>query len=135
MGAPEASSARVGYAVDEVGDGVVYARLVEPNGRTRVLKSPFHAAAADDRATGLAALTAITPRILRCTTAVDVYLDDRELIADLTEHRELPVGALLPYVRARCALNMFKACRLREAPGPNDLTARALAEVSMRIAA
>lgn len=129
------SSVRLGYAADAAGYGIVYARVGSRN--PRILRAQFRASVGDDdrRDVGFAAVRAIAPALRKHLTEVELHVDDAGLIADLTQRRELPVTLLLPYVRARCALNSFKACELAESTGPNDLTARALAEVSIRIAA
>jgi len=128
-------ASRIGYAVGGDGRGVVYARMGDGHGQ--VLRAPFRLEqrAVSGREAGFAALCAIVPSLRKHASELDLILDDAELVADLTLHRELPVDLMLPYVRARCALNAFKAVRLRASTAPNDLAARALAEVSMRIAA
>lgn len=136
MGAIAKASVRLGYAADAAGNGIVYARVGNRN--PRILRAKFRAPASDDdrRNVGFAAVRAIAPALRKQhLTDVELQVDDAGLIADLTQRRELPATLLLPYVRARCALNSFKACELAESTGPNDLAARALAEVSMRIAA
>ena len=126
----------MGYAADADGFGIAYARLVCGT-RSRVLRAQFRTERReeDQRAAGFAALVAISPLLRKYASEIELQVDDAALIADLTEHRELPVTLLLAYVHARCALNAFGSARLVASTGPNDLTARAQAEVSMRIAA
>ncbi len=131
-------SARVGYATNDDGAGIVYARIVE-NGRARILRAAFRLSKSDNggdpRAAGFAALCAIAPLLRRHAADVDVLVDDVHVAENLTHHSELPAGLLLAYVGARCALNTLRSARLLVAAGPNDLAARARAEVSLRIAA
>ncbi len=136
MQAESGKASRIGYAVDGDGRGVVYAR-VGGRRQEQVLRAAFRLeqGTANGRRAGFAALCAIAPSLRKYASEIDLVLDDAELVADLTQRRELPVDLMLSYVRARCALNAFKAIRLRASAAPNDLAARALAEVSMRIAA
>ena len=135
MGTHGRVSARIGYAADADGFGVVYARVGAA--RPRILRAEFRIEprSEDDRVAGFAAIDAIAPAIRKATAAVELAIDNGALVDDLSERRELPVSLLLPYVRARCALNAFNECRLVASGGANDLAARALAEVSMRVAA
>lgn len=127
---------RLGYAADAAGRGVVYARL---NGRQpKIARAGFRVSPSGDderREVGFAAVRAIVPVLRKQLSEVEIQLDDATIVADLNEHRELPASLFLPYVRARCALNAFKACAVVRGEGPNDLAARALAEVSLRVAA
>ncbi|HTX60010.1 MAG TPA: hypothetical protein VMH02_10085 [Verrucomicrobiae bacterium] len=103
-----------------------------------MLRAAFRAspgAEHEPRDVGFAAVRAIAPALRKQIGEMQLQLDDAGLIADLTQRRELPNGLLIPYVRARCALNSFKCCELVQSDGPNDLAARARAEVSLRLAA
>ncbi len=128
--------ATIGYAADKRGRGVVYARLTVDR-RQLVLRAGFSSERreGDSRAAGFAAIAEIAPRLRKIVDHVDLAIDDVELVADLNTRRELPVSLMLPYVRARCALNAFKECRLTATRAPSDLGARARAEVSTLIAA
>lgn len=126
MGATHRTIARIGYAADAAGDGIVYARIT--GSKPRILRARF-------RGEGLSAVAAIAPLVRKHSEAVELQLDDEALVETLVQRRELPGGMLLPYVRARCALNTFSSLRLTRGMGPNDLAARALAEVSLRLAA
>ncbi len=127
----------IGYAADDRGRGVVYARLRAAGGE-RVLRSGFRVERCPglgEREVGYAALAAIAPRIRKRFAEIGFEIDDAELVEDLTQRRDLPVPLMLPYIRARCALNAFESYTLKRTAGPSDLTARALAEVSLLIAA
>ncbi len=129
------ASATIGYAADERGRGIVYARL-RVDGKVRVLRRGFHGVRTDDaRAAGFAALAAIVPGLRRISDTIELAIDDADLVADLNARRELPVSLMLPYVRIRCALNSFESCRVTATRAPSDLAARARAEVSTLIAA
>lgn len=136
MDTSRGATARVGFAVDRSGHGIVYARLVA-DGRMSVLRASFRVQPDSESAlrSGFAAIAAIGLHLRKRTDCLELQVDDAALVAALTQHGELPVALLLPYVRARCALNAFAGCRVRVSTGPNDLAARALAEVSMRVAA
>jgi hypothetical protein len=126
-------SVQIGYAVGGGSRGVVYARIM--GDRPTVLRADFCAEALEALAGGFAAIRAMAPLVRKHAADVDIQLDDAELLADLTQQRELQPGRLLGYVRARCALNTFASWRVSECAGCDDLKARALAEVSMRVAA
>lgn len=127
--------ATIGYAADEQGRGIVYARL-SAEGKVRVLRAGFSSPGAGDaRAAGFAALSSMIPRLRKMAENIELAIDDAELVDDLNARRELPVPLMLPYVRTRCALNAFTSCRLTATRAPSDLAARARAEVSTLIAA
>lgn len=126
MGETEKAIARIGYAADSGGRGIVYARIGRR--KPRVVRTRFHG-------NGLGAVAAIAPLIRKQVDAIELQLDDEVLVETLTQRRDVPGGMLMAYVRARCALNAFRGCRLTTGKGPNDLTARARAEVSLRLAA
>jgi hypothetical protein len=130
-------SARIGYATSAAGDGIAYARLVEGN-RARTLCARFRIRGGtgdDEREAAFAAVCAIAPLLRKHVAEINLHVDDPRLAADLTQHCDLPVPLFLSYVRARCALNAFGSAHLTVAAGPNDLAARARAEVSLLVAA
>lgn len=105
----------------------------------RILRSLFdveRSPGLGGREVGYAALAAIAPLVRKHASEIVFEVDDSELVMDLTQRRELPVPLMLPYVRARCALNSFASYTFTlEAATQNDLEARALAEVSLHVAA
>ncbi|HEY9086395.1 MAG TPA: hypothetical protein VIN40_10750 [Candidatus Tyrphobacter sp.] len=127
----------IGYAADDRGRGVVYAR-VRRRGGERVLRLAFRierCPGLGDREVGYAALSAIAPLIRKQVAEIVFEVGDADLVDDLTRRRDLPVPLMLPYIRARCALNAFESYALKSGADANDLAARALAEVTIRIAA
>jgi hypothetical protein len=88
-----------------------------------------------EREVGYAALTAVTQALrARGFGRIRFALDDRALIDDLGEHRDLPEAIVLPYVRLRCALNQLEDFSL-ELAAESDLAQRARAEVALNVAA
>ena len=131
--------AATGFAADAQGNGVAYVRLML-GGTPRVLRVPFSVKrypALLDREVGYAALTAAGEVLRRRgIERVRFAVDDRHLVDDLREHREVPTPLTLAYVRLRCALNQFKEYDITaSASGESDLTARARSEVAMHVAA
>jgi hypothetical protein len=127
----------IGYAADERGRGVVYARLHTPRG-ARIFRAGFRVERCPglgEREVGFAALSTIAPLIRKHVGEIAFDIDDADLVEDLTQRRDLPVPLMLPYIRARCALNAFESYALKSAAASNDLAARALAEVSLLAAA
>lgn len=126
MGTPGTAIARIGYAADAAGCGVVYARIGQQ--KPRVVRAQF-------RGSALNAIAAIAPLVRKHNEVVELQLDDEVVVEALNQRRELPGALLMPYIRARCALNTFRSCHVTTGKGPNDLAARARAEVSIRVAA
>lgn len=127
----------IGYAADVQGRGIAYARL-QKGRRTRIVQSVFevrrHAGLAE-REVGYAALEALLRSLRVHTPVLNIELEDLEIAADLTKRREFPVQLMLPYVRVRCALNAFQTWTITASDAARDLTSRARAELSLRIAA
>ena len=127
---------RVGWAADDRGFGIVYARRSRGG---HVLRGTFHVergTGLGDREVGYAALATIAAKVHEHGVTQAIFdVDDAQLVADLTERRDLPVPLMLPYVRLRCAMNLFESYDLRFTSTESDLSARALAEVSLHLAA
>jgi hypothetical protein len=67
---------------------------------------------------------------------IELRIDDEHLPEDLAERRAVPSPLIVPYVALRCKLNRFAQATVSPARGDaRDLTARALAEVSLDVAA
>lgn len=128
---------QLGYAADEVGKGVAYARLASRTGE-RLVRAAFRVqrfAGLDGREVAYAALTAIASMLSERGVERAVFsVPDAALVADRSEHRDVPPPIVLPYVRLGCALNRFKAFALAVGVDP-DLTQRAIAEVALTPAA
>jgi hypothetical protein len=128
----------VGYATDERGSGIAYARVRAAAGE-HLLRVPFQVArtsALRERRAGYAALTAISQALHDWGVGrVRFALDDAALIDDLTGRRDVPPGIVLPYVRLRCTLNQFDDFTLDGAAVESDLAQRARAEIALNAAA
>ena len=129
---------QVGYAADRRGAGIGYARLRTAAG-DRLLRVPFSVqrfAGMDDREVGYAAMTALSSYmrdrgIMRAT----FYLSDPRLIDDVQQRRDVPPPIALPYIRLGCALNRFESYELHCSHEGDDLTQRAVAELTLHHAA
>lgn len=137
MGTARAS---VGYAADDAGNGVAYARIHLREGGPRVLRVPFRVQrqpALSGREVGYAALTAVCAATRRRgIERVRFAIDDPDLIADLRRHDAVPPALAMPYVRLGCALNQFRKYEIAELPATDaDLGARARSEVALHVAA
>lgn len=127
----------LGFAGDGAGRGIAYVRMRRA-GKERVARRTFRfhpQPGLGDREAGYAAMEAMLPLLRKHARRVDIELDDAELFADLTQHREIPLPLMLPYVRVRCALNGFESWGLGIGTEARDLTARCRAEISLPIAA
>lgn len=134
--------ATVGFAADERGEGVAYARVsrfasAEQGALVRVPFRLQRMPALLDREVGYAALTAVAAHLKkRGVERIGFVVDDTRLVEDLQGRRELPQPLGLPYVRLGCALNQFREYDVEPLPDQgSDLSARARAEVAMHIAA
>ncbi|HEY1655602.1 MAG TPA: hypothetical protein VGF86_10835 [Candidatus Tumulicola sp.] len=127
----------LGYAADERGVGVAYARIRSETGE-HLLRVPFRVgriSGLQQREAGYAALTAVARALRRRGIGSAAFrLGDASLLADLAAHREVPPPIVLPYVRLRCALNQLDEFRL-ELAADDDLMQRARAEVVLNVAA
>lgn len=129
----------VGFGSD-ASAGVAYATIHEAAGITRQ-RVPFRikrASGLDGREVAYAALRSVAQSLRELTGGtVRLQVADASLVADLNERRALPPGLTMPYVALRCQLNRFSEATVVYAATPEiaDLTARALAEVSLHIAA
>ena len=132
---------QLGYAADEVGNGVAYARLSSRTGE-RLVRAAFraplrqaHDAGVAGRLVSYAAVTAIAMMLSeRGVQRATFLVPDAHLVADRNDHRDVPSPIVLPYVRLGCVLNRFKAFTLQFGEDP-DLQARARAEVALSSAA
>jgi hypothetical protein len=125
----------MGYASDSGGHGLVYIRA-DGAGPQRVARCSFEVMRPhDDREIGFTALAAMLNLLRRRSSRIAIVLEDGELVADLTRRRDVPVELMLPYIRARCALNAFASWKLSTGNLGADLSARAAAEVSLAAAA
>jgi hypothetical protein len=130
----------VGYAADEAGNGVAYAAIGAAAG-PRLVRVPFRVRrhhALKGREVGYVALREVAESLLSAGNRhVRFLVDDETLAADLSERRPVPAALTVPYVALRCRLNRFDGAEVAHAPSgaTSDLRARALAEVSLRVAA
>ena len=126
--------AAVGYAADERGNGLAYARLVGARSR-RLLRVGFRAGAPSERAVAYAALTAVTRALTRRGYRdVSFLLADEEFAAEAASGRGVSERLSLAYVALRCALNAMATFVIR-AGATDELTQRARAEVALNVAA
>ena len=129
--------AQIGYAADEHGNGIAYTRLMSRTGE-RLVRVAFRVqrlAALDGREVGYGALAAVAALLHDHGVGnVRFLIPDEQLIADVTQRRDVPPPMVLPYVRLGCALNRLKAYELCAGSDP-DLSQRALAEVTLHTAA
>ncbi len=128
---------QLGYAADEVGNGVAYARLRSRTGE-RLVRAGFRVqrfAGLDDREVAYAALTVVATLLSeRGVDRAAFLVPNDALVSDRNEHRDVPSPVVLPYVRLGCALNRFKAYTLAFGDDP-DIAQRARAEVALNPAA
>lgn len=126
----------VGYAADERGNGLAYARLTGGRSR-RLLRVGFRVGnrPVTARATGYAALTAISRALCRHGfKSVRFVVSDEELAAEIATGRNVTSELHLAYVALRCALNAFASCAV-DPGGTDELAQRARAEVMLNVAA
>jgi len=130
-----AVEATVGYAADGSGNGVAYARLTGA-GQRQVLRVTFLAdAGGADRATGYAALTAVSRTLCkRGIRNVRYVVADPGFVAEITTGRDVGEALVLPYVRLRCVLNSLATFGMQAGP-TDDLTQRARAEAALNLVA
>jgi hypothetical protein len=123
--------ATLGYAADDRGRGIAYARLRDPGGE-RLLRVGFRLRLGYiAREVAYAALIAVAQTLRRRGIhKVCFVLEDEQLVADVTEHGELSAAMVLPYVTLKCALNQFEAFSLVAAQQV-DVTQRARAEIAL----
>ena len=132
--------ATVGYAANSGGDGVAYVALhgSGPVAAERVAFKVRRHPALRGREVGYVALREVALKLLGDDRrSVRFIVDDESLAVDLNERRALPGALAMPYVALRCVLNRFSAAEVVHGPSneTGDLRARALAEVSLRVAA
>ena len=128
--------ATVGYAADERGNGLAYARLTGARSR-RLLRVGFRVGSrpVTARATGYAALTAVSQALCRHGfKSVRFVVNDAEFAAEVATGRNVTDGLQLAYVALRCALNALASFAV-DSGGTDELTQRARAEVMLNVAA
>lgn len=128
--------ATVGYAADERGNGLAYARLNGARSR-RLLRVGFRVGTrpVTPRATGYAALTAVSQALCRHGfKSVRFVLSDEEFAAEIATGRNVTDELQLAYVALRCALNALTSFAV-DSGGTDELTQRARAEVMLNVAA
>ena len=132
-----ATRAVLGYAADDAGCGVAYARL-GPSGEN-LLRVPFRVRrypGLGGREVGYAALSAVAGRLCdRGVSRVTFEMNDPDLVSDVAERRSLPAPLILPYVGLRCSLNRLDGYALTFGPGSEELAQRARGEVTVHVAA
>lgn len=135
-----AAVAAVGYAADHQGAGIAYAAIGTGTG-TATLRVPFAAvplALHQGREIGYAAVAAVAAELRRRGfTRVRFRVGDPNVAGDLAAPRIVPPALGMPYVKARCGLNGFRAARVEPADAREvaDLETRARAELQLRSAA
>ncbi len=130
----------IGFAAGDDGKGVAFAMLDDGTQPTtfRVAFSLRLRRALRGRDVAYAAANAVTEALLeRGVRSMVLRLGDERLVTDLKERAALPTPLSVPYVALRCRLNRFAEARVQAPAGAvgRDLTGRALAEVSLDIAA
>lgn len=131
----QAVEAAVGYAADEAGNGVAYARVrsFDANQLFRVGFRVKHKRC--DAAIGYAALTTVARGLLkRGARDVRFVLGEPALAHEIATGRGVEERLVLPYVRLRCILNAFAKFEVHQG-ATDDLTHRARAEVALNVAA
>ncbi|HVN68207.1 MAG TPA: hypothetical protein VMU38_00940 [Candidatus Binatia bacterium] len=135
-GTDSAVEASVGYAADERGNGLAYARLTGPRSR-RLLRVGFRIGkrAPCERAIGYAALTAIVRALSkRGLRSLRFVLGDADFANEVTTGNGVSERLALAYVGLRCSLNSLAAFSV-QAGSTDELTQRARAEVALNLAA
>jgi hypothetical protein len=127
----------IGFAAEERGRGIAYARVAAAGGE-HLVRVPFRVerlSGLDDREVTYAAVNAVARTLLaRGTRDVTFALSDRRLADDLAAHADVPAALVLLYVRLRCTLNQLDSYAFDVAPAA-DLTQRARAETALNVAA
>jgi hypothetical protein len=130
-----AVEAVVGYAANERGNGLAYARIIGARSR-KLLRAGFRIShPSTGRTIGYAALTAVS-RLLckRGIREVRFVLGDPQFVDEISTGRGVLEALALPYVRLRCALNSLVKFSV-QAGSTDELTQRAEAEVALNVAA
>lgn len=128
--------ATVGYAADERGRGIAYARVSGSRSR-QLLRVEFRVAVRPltDRAVDYAALTAVARSLARRGfREVTFVVADANFADEIATGRGVSDGLVLSYVGLRCALNALATFHLRTA-STDELTQRARAEATLNVAA
>ena len=128
--------ATIGYAADQGGRGIAYARLTGSRSH-RLLRTEFHVAArtVTDRAIAYAALTSVVRALARRGfREVTFVLGDAEFAEEIASGRGVSEALVLSYVALRCALNTLKTFQLRTG-STDELAQRARVEATLNVAA
>lgn len=129
--------AQLGYAADDLGNGIAYARLATRTGE-RLVRVAFRVkrlAGLGGREVAYGALAAVASMLAeRGVKSVRLHIPDEELVLDVMEHRDVAPALVIPYVRLGCALNRFASYTVVHGEDP-DLDARARAELFINSAA
>ena len=126
----------IAYAANLRGVGVAYAAIAGDEEPRRIA---FHA----DRYPALtgwevsyAALLAVTSALrAEGFRSLRIGIADERIVSDLERRRPLPQALALLYVQLKCRLNMFSRIDIIVRKAPDDLEARARAEVELAVAA
>jgi hypothetical protein len=128
---------QLGYAADDLGNGIAYARLSARAGE-RLVRVAFRVKRCEGlsgREIAYAALEAVAAMLReRGISAARFYIADAELLADVMQRRKVAPPLVLPYVRLGCVLNRFASFALTAGEDP-DLDGRARAELFLHTAA
>lgn len=126
----------VAYAANLRGTGVAYATVAGESEPRRITFHVDRLPALLGWEIGYAALLAVTA-VLRAEgfRAVRIGIADERIVDDLAQRRPLPQALALLYVQLKCRLNTFARIDVILRQPPDDLNARARAEVELAIAA
>jgi hypothetical protein len=126
----------IAYAANLRGAGVAYAAIAGEDEPRRIAFQLERFPALLGREIGYAALIAVAAALrAEGFRAVRLGIPDERVIEDLEYRRQLPQALALSYVQLKCRLNMFSRVDVIVANPPDDLAARARAEVELAIAA
>ncbi len=132
-------SVTVGFAANAAGQGVAYGAV--GGDRPDIVRVPFSLKvrpALCGRDTAYAAAGAMLAALRRRgVRRLELRLADERLVSELAERPALPANLTVPYVTLRCSLNRFADARVTLANDATsrDLTGRAVADVSLQVAA
>jgi len=126
----------IAYAANLRGVGVAYAAIAGESEPRRIAFRLERYPALLGREVAYAALIAVATALrAEGYRAVRFGIADERVVEDLEQRRQLPQAISLSYVQLKCRLNMFSRVDVVVANPPDDLAARARAEVELAIAA